>query len=173
MSVAAAIKTLQDISSSLVALHGTEAYDEVSGTYLSTFESDLEPAAFALPTSKDEVVATVKALQPFANNVPIAICGAGQQPAAGVANVARGITIHLRRFKGIQLSSDKTFVSISPGETWAEVYKQLDPEGLSVSGSRAGTGGIGGLATHGKGADLLTTIALLIKSDRGYLILLF
>ncbi|KAJ4368374.1 hypothetical protein N0V83_006731 [Neocucurbitaria cava] len=149
MSVSEAIQALKAISASLVVLPGSDEYKEISRSYLSTVESDLEPAAFALPSTKDDVAAILKALKPFDNKVPIAICGGGQQPAAGVANVAGGITIHLRRFKGIELSQDKTFVSISPGETWGEVYKKLEPEGLAVSGSRAGTGGIGGLSTHG------------------------
>lgn len=94
--------------------------------------------------------AILEKLGPFADTVPVAICGAGQQPAAGVANVAGGITIHMYRFKGIELSQDRCYVSIAPGETWGNVYAKLEPEGLAVSGSRASTGGIGGLGTHGE-----------------------
>jgi FAD/FMN-containing dehydrogenase len=149
MSVLKAIEALQQISSDLVVLPGSTEYDEVTGTYLSTFESQLKPAAFALPSSTQEVKAVLKALTAFGNEIPVAICGAGQHPSAGVANVADGITIHMRRFKGVKLSEDRSFVSIAPGETWGDVYKALDSEGLSVSGGRASSCGIGGLATHG------------------------
>jgi FAD/FMN-containing dehydrogenase len=150
MSVSKAIEILQGLSPSLVALPGTPEYETISGRYLSKFQSDLKPAAFATPANTDEVVSIVKALSAFGTEVPLAVSGAGQQPAPGVGNVAGGITIHLGRFKGVELNSDKTVVSISPGETWGSVYGRLDAEGLSVSGCRASTGGIGGIATHGK-----------------------
>lgn len=149
MSVSKAIEALQNISTDLVILLGSDEYESVSATYLSTFESELKPAAFALPSSTHEVKAVLEALTAFESEVPVAICGAGQHPSAGVANVADGITIHMQRFKGIKLSADRSYVSISPGEIWGNVYKALDSEGLSVSGGRASSCGIGGLATHG------------------------
>jgi FAD/FMN-containing dehydrogenase len=155
MSVSEAIDALKAISESLVVLPGSEEYEKVNGSYLSTFESQLKPAAFALPSTTQDVTAILKALTPFEDKVPVAICGAGQQPAAGVANVANGITIHMQRFKGVKLSQDRSFVSIAPGETWGNVYKTLEPEGLSASGGRASTGGIGGLATHGTYPSIL------------------
>jgi FAD/FMN-containing dehydrogenase len=117
--------------------------------YLSKLESDIKPAAFATPRNKDEVVSILQTIKPFGTEIPLAVAGAGQQPAPGVANVAGGITIHLGQFKGVKLNADKTVVSISPGETWGAVYGVLDAEGLSVSGCRASTGGIGGLGTQG------------------------
>lgn len=149
MSISKAIESLRAISTDLVVQIGSPEYDYIIGKYLSKFESDLKPAAFATPRNKEEVASILKAIKPFGNKVPLAITGAGQQPAPGVANVTDGITIHMSRFKGIELSSDKTIVSISPGETWGPVYEVLDGEGLSVSGCRASTGGIGGIATHG------------------------
>ena len=149
MSVSEAIDALKAIRGDMIVLPGSDGYKNTISTYLSTFESELKPAAFALPTNTQDVVQILKILTAFAVKVPVAICGAGQQPAAGVANVDGGITIHMYRFKGIELSPDRSFVSISPGEIWGNVYETLDPEGLSVSGCRASTGGIGGLSTHG------------------------
>lgn len=149
MSVSEAIDALKAISENAVVLPGSDEYEKVNNSYLSTFESQIKPAAFVLPSKVGDVVAILKTLAKFDNKVPVAICGAGQQPAAGVANIADGITIHMRRFKGIKLSEDRTFVSIAPGETWGAVYEALDPEGLSVSGGRASSCGVGGLATQG------------------------
>lgn len=150
MSVSDAIEALRAISTDLMALPATKEYDGTLKTYLSTLENDIKPAAFALPRKKEDVVAILQTLKSFSSQVAIAIAGAGQQPAPGVANIAGGITIHMRRFKDIEVNSENNTVSISPGETWGPVYEKLDALGLSVSGCRASSGGIGGLATHGQ-----------------------
>lgn len=60
-----------------------------------------------------------------------------------------GITIDLRRLNSIELSADKTTVSVGSGATWDAVYRELEREGLSVAGGRTAGVGVGGLTLGG------------------------
>ncbi|KAK6192997.1 hypothetical protein LQW54_012901 [Pestalotiopsis sp. IQ-011] len=45
--------------------------------------------------------------------------------------------------------SDTKIVSVSPGGNWQRVYEALAPHGVTVTGGRAGTVGVGGFVTGG------------------------
>ena len=63
--------------------------------------------------------------------------------------MAEGVTIDLHCLTGVNISSDKTCVSIAAGESWGEVYAHLATADLVVAGGRSSQGGIGGLALGG------------------------
>lgn len=46
-------------------------------------------------------------------------------------------------------NSDTKIVSVSPGGNWQRVYEALAPHGVTVTGGRAGTVGVGGFVTGG------------------------
>lgn len=50
-----------------------------------------------------------------------------------------GITVALENMKSITLSSDKKVASIEPGNTWYDVYTQLQGQNLAVIGGRVST----------------------------------
>ncbi|KAI1176641.1 hypothetical protein F4777DRAFT_587736 [Nemania sp. FL0916] len=124
-----------------------EKYNELNGSYLSGFQSNLSPVCILLPQTSEEVVTFVKTIQPFVGHVEFAVRAAGQQPLPGCANVSGGITIDLRNLRGLDLQDD--MVRIAAGERWGDVYKFLEPHGLGVTGGKSTTCGIGGLATQG------------------------
>ncbi|KAK4041155.1 hypothetical protein C8A01DRAFT_34772 [Parachaetomium inaequale] len=128
---------------------GSEEYEKLNGGYLSGLESDLRPLLIFQPSSVGEVAAFVLTIRPFAGQLDCAICGAGQQPLPGCANVDGGITLDLSLLNSIALTEDKSVVQIGAGARWGAVYERLDALGLSVTGSRSAAGGVGGLALAG------------------------
>ena len=79
----------------------------------------------------------------------VAVRSGGHLQFAGAANIQNGITFDLRGLSGIEVSSDRSTVSVGVGATWGDVYAQLDPMGLMVAGGRAAQVGVGGLTVGG------------------------
>ena len=73
-----------------------------------------------------------------------AVKGGGHGTVAGASNVRGGITIDLARLFSVDLSPDQTSVRVGGGARWVEVYRELDPQGLSVNGGRTAYLGVGG-----------------------------
>ena len=132
-----------------IHVRGSDDYDTVNGGYLSGLESDLKPLLIFQPSSVAEVAAFVNTIRPFATLIDCAIRGAGQQPLPGCANVDNGITLDLALLDDITLTQDNSVVQVGAGARWGAVYRKLDALGLSVTGSRSATGGVGGLALAG------------------------
>ena len=150
MATQRAIEALQETLKDLVHLPGSETYNELTESYFSELERELKPACFVTPTSASQVASIVKALKPYANDVKLAICGAGQQSTPEVANVRGGITIHLRGLKGIKVDKEKKIVSIAAGETMGRVYDETVAVGYAVAGNRHPSAGIGGDTLQGE-----------------------
>lgn len=51
--------------------------------------------------------------------------------------------------KQVTPSVDLETLQIGPGNRWQEVYDQIEPLGLAVTGGRWGNVGVGGLLTGG------------------------
>jgi hypothetical protein len=49
----------------------------------------------------------------------------------------------------IDVAADNSYVSLGPGNVWADVYTELDKVGLGTSGGRDASVGVGGLVTGG------------------------
>jgi hypothetical protein len=60
-----------------------------------------------------------------------------------------GVLIALTNLNAINLSSDKSYVSVGPGRRWEEVHAYLEPYGLVVLGGRVGNVGVPGLLLGG------------------------
>lgn len=151
MAASKGIEALQQaFPSEELAVAGTDEYDKLNNSYLSTLQSDLEPAAIFLPRTTEDVAKFVEIVKPFALNgdTQFAVRGAGQQPVPGCSNINKpGITLDLRFLTGIELKDG--VVSLGAGERWGPIYEKLTEENLGVTGSRSALGGIGGLALSG------------------------
>lgn len=111
----------------------------------------VQPACFVTPDSVSDVSVVVKSLTSSDNGGPSAFavrCG-GHTWFAGANSAPGGTTIDLRGLNSIELSADKSAVTIGAGATWDAVYDKLDPMGLSVAGGRVAGVGVGGLALGG------------------------
>ena len=93
-----------------------------------------------------------------------AIRGGGHTPWAGSANINNGVTIDLRAMNTVSVNPSHTFVSAGPGNRWVDVYSQLDPLGLSVTGGRISDIGVAGLTTGGKFIILCTARSWFLNS---------
>lgn len=91
----------------------------------------------------------VKVLTSPDTSCEFAIRSGGHLWIPGASNAPGGVTVDLRGLKSINLSADKTTVSVGVGATWDAVYAKLDPLGLSVAGGRVGGVGVGGLTLGG------------------------
>jgi FAD/FMN-containing dehydrogenase len=62
----------------------------------------------------------------------------------GASNAQQGITIDLRNLNSLQVSDDRLTTFVGTGTKWGEVYRELEPMNLTVSGGRDTQIGIGG-----------------------------
>jgi FAD/FMN-containing dehydrogenase len=60
-----------------------------------------------------------------------------------------GIVFDFSSLNTIELSEDKSSVSVGPGARWADVYTYLETYGLAVVGGRVSDVGVGGLLLGG------------------------
>jgi hypothetical protein len=80
---------------------------------------------------------------------PFAVKSGGHAAFSGASNIQGGITINFAKMKAITLSPDKKVASIEPGNTWYDVYTDLEAQGLTVIGGRVAAIGVGGLTLGG------------------------
>jgi len=62
----------------------------------------------------------------------------------GASNAHQGITMDLGNLNSLQVSGDRLTTSVGTGTKWGEVYRELEPMNLTVSGGRDTQIGIGG-----------------------------
>lgn len=153
-------------------LHATRSFDETAqcehlasqypgftlfesdpeyGTYQSRYwaaqQSDLKPACrFLAPDTEGVKVA----LQHISDaNTSFAISSGGHTSNTGFSNVQGGVTIDLSLLNRVQVSEDRKSVWIGPGAKWGDVYRDLEPERLTVAGARVSDVGVGGFVLGG------------------------
>lgn len=119
----------------------------------------MSPSCILLATSAQDVSKALKVLVPLSCKFAVRSGGHGAVP--GVSNIQNGVTIDLRGLNGIALSKDKSTVDLGPGQTWGSVYTQLQASGVTVSGARGGSIGVGGSTLGGK--------LICVQSPRCYL----
>lgn len=80
--------------------------------------------------------------------MPFTVKSGGHVPFPS-SNIDSGIVIDLVNLDTLQLSEDKSVVSVGPGNRWKNVAAYLEPEGLAVVGGRVGEVGVSGLTLGG------------------------
>lgn len=80
-------------------------------------------------------------LQEDGTSCQFAVRSGGHTSWAGASNIQFGVVIDLGSLKAVELAADKSTVSVGVGAIWGDVYKALEPHGLSVNGGRASTVG--------------------------------
>lgn len=102
----------------------------------------LSPKAILSPTSPEEV-SKILTLIKFLG-ATFSIRGGGHLQNPGFTSNNGGVVINLSNLNKITVSEDKTTAKIGAGLTWIEVYKELDPHGVSVTGARMPPVGVSG-----------------------------
>lgn len=133
-----------------VLLPGSTGYNASLASYFSPQASALHPLCFVTPQTVDDVSSVVKSLtKPSNGSCSFAVRGGGHMWIPGASNSAGGVTVDLRGLNSIELSADKSSVSVGIGASWDAVYNKLDPLSLSVAGGRVAGVGVGGLTLGG------------------------
>ncbi|KAI5866712.1 putative oxidoreductase [Durotheca rogersii] len=139
------------IGADKVLLPGSTGYDASLSSYFSPQAAAVRPTCFVTPQTATDVSDVVKLLTSSDNGGPydFAVRAGGHTWFANANSAPGGITIDLRGLNSVDLSADKSSVSIGAGATWDAVYGKLDPLGLSVAGGRVAGVGVGGLTLGG------------------------
>ncbi|KAI1660379.1 putative oxidoreductase [Daldinia decipiens] len=140
-----------------VVFPGNQRYSSSISSYHSQQQSRLEPLCVVIPSTSEDVSTAVHSLSSIAESLgdyehsscQFAIRSGGQASIPGAASIAGGVTIDLRSLNTIEVSKDKSIVSVGAGALWGDVYSALDPLGISVAGSRAAQVGVGGSTLGG------------------------
>ncbi|KAK7756117.1 hypothetical protein SLS62_001709 [Diatrype stigma] len=124
-----------------VASPGSTEYKASLESYYSVQQRSMQPACIVSPQSVEDVSTAVKALARLREEDEqasrFAIRSGGHSSWAGASNIEGGSVIDLRSLNTVELSTDKSRVSVGVGATWGEVYEALEPHGLAANGGRA------------------------------------
>ncbi|PKS11275.1 hypothetical protein jhhlp_003037 [Lomentospora prolificans] len=134
-----------------ITLHGKVFYPNSTAyqqhnQYWSNRQDDLTPTCFIAPHNANDVSKAIKAIRKW--KAPFTVKSGGHVPFPS-SNIEDGVAIDLVELNTLQLSSDKSVVSVGPGNRWRDVANYLLPEGLAVVGGRVGDIGVGGFTLGG------------------------
>lgn len=83
-------------------------------------------------------------------DVRFTVKSGGHSSVINASNIdGDGIVVDLCKFSNISIAHDKRSVTIASGARWRDVYQYIHGHGLSVSGGRAGSVGVGGYLLGG------------------------
>lgn len=116
--------------------------------YWSVQQAEVTPACRVDVSSAKDISITIQISK--LTQCPFAVKGGGHAAFAGASSIEDGILINLAKLNTVALSSDRTVTQVGPGNNWYDVYRQLDPLGLSVVGGREAGVGVAGLLLGGK-----------------------
>lgn len=113
-----------------------------------TSSAFLGPACVFEPSDSYQMADAVLTFQNFSS--PFAVRGGGHMPSADAANInSTGVLLSTAALSQVQVSDDRKTVNVGPGNHWVDVYKSLEPYGLTVVGGRLGIVGVPGLLLGG------------------------
>jgi hypothetical protein len=148
LGVSCQCSTLSVLYPNSVSSQGSSSYNLLESGYWSNQQAEVDPYCVFLPSSSVQVA--VALLLSRLTQCQFAVKSGGHAAFAGASNIQGGITINLAKLDQIVLSSDKDIASVGPGNTWFDVYTDLEPENLTVIGGRVAAIGVGGLTLGGK-----------------------
>ncbi|ETI24206.1 hypothetical protein G647_03575 [Cladophialophora carrionii CBS 160.54] len=169
-----ACHTLATRFPSLVTFPADRQYQSQQARYWASNQADFTPSCRISPTTSEEVGTLVSQLVEFGDDVKFAISSGGHATASGASNVDDGITLDLSALDSISLASDQSYVDVGTGTRWLDVYRVLDAFGLTVTGGRAASVGVGGYllgggislfsSLYGWGADSVESIEVVLAN---------
>lgn len=101
----------------------------------------MQPACIVSPETALDVSKAIKSLADMQDkegrNCLFAVRSGGHSSWAGASSIQSGPVLDLGALHSIQLSTDRSTVSVGVGASWGDVYEALGPYGLAVNGGRA------------------------------------
>jgi FAD/FMN-containing dehydrogenase len=110
------------------------AYEAFTNSYWSAQQATLGPYCIFKPASAAEV--SISVLVARLTQCPFAVKSGGHAAFGGASSIEGGVTIALEKLNQVTLSSDKKTAVIGPGNTWYDIYTQLESQNLTVIGGR-------------------------------------
>ncbi|KAL1647509.1 hypothetical protein SLS61_007334 [Didymella pomorum] len=106
------------------------------------------PACVFVPRNAQEASVAVTTMTLTLSK--FAVRGGGHMPIPGYNGIDNnGILLSASNLTTLALSSDKSIVSVGPGNRWGDVYTYLAPSNLAAVGGRVGHVGVPGLLLGG------------------------
>ena len=121
----------------------------------------MTPACIVQPRSAEDVALAVRIIGEADGGVEdgkciFAIKGGGHGMFAGASSAPNGVIVDMRYMNNVTVAEDLKTASLGPGSRWGDVYKSLEPFGLTVAGGRDNSVGVGGFLL---GGECLTSVA--------------
>ena len=126
---------------------GEKHYEHTQTSYWALQQSELRPSCRFLALSSRNILDALSII--IKHNTTLAIVSGGHSSNPGGSNIDSGVTIDLGLLNEVTLTGDGSEVWIGPGARWGDVYKALEPYGLTVAGGRLSHVGVGGLVLGG------------------------
>ncbi|KAJ3494499.1 hypothetical protein NLG97_g4035 [Lecanicillium saksenae] len=145
-NISDACSALFDSLSQRVAYPNSSSYDTCM-SYWSARQSVQRPNCVVTPATAQEVSVVLTTL--IRHNSSFTFRSGGHTPHENGSNIDEGVTVDLKRLNVIQLSDNKTSVSVGAGLRWGDISEVLDPHGLAVLGGRDADVGVAGLLLGG------------------------
>ncbi|KAL5000235.1 hypothetical protein BDV10DRAFT_183558 [Aspergillus recurvatus] len=134
-------------ASEKVIAGSSPAYQNITRSYWAAQQGEVRPSCIFTPAVDTHV--SIAILLSQLTQCQFAAKSGGHAAFAGASSSEGGITILFRDLDEISLNDDKSVASIGPGNNWGQVYKALEPHGVSVIGGRLSSIGVGGLLAGG------------------------
>lgn len=131
----------------LISLSDSALYKERIVNYWS-LAAQKKPHCILHPKTTADVVTIIKTI------VPIPGCHFAVRSGGHIAwaanNLDDGVVIDLGlHMTSVSVEKATGIVSLQPGSRWRDVYKKLEPYGVTVAGGRTGSVGVAGFLTGG------------------------
>ncbi|KAN0098787.1 FAD-binding domain containing protein [Hyaloscypha variabilis] len=140
-----ACSVLSVLIPSNVSLSSSPSYVPIP--YWSTQQAALTPTCRIDVSSAQEITIVLQVSK--VTSCPFTVKSGGHAAFAGGSSIQDGILINLAKMNEVTLSADRKTTRVGPGNVWSDVYKVLDPLGVSVVGGREAGVGVGGLTLGG------------------------
>ena len=128
------------------ALPGTAAYRALN-TYNVANTAETPHCIFVPPTARAVADGLVELTR---RNAVFAVRSGGHSFNPGFSSTSRGVVINLRKVNaGVRYNATSGTAVIGPGDRWENVYRALEPHGVTVAGARAAPVGVGGYTNGG------------------------
>lgn len=164
------VELLRNVRPACTLLPGTAEYEKARNGFWAAEQARCNPYCIYQPSNAEDVAEAVRVLRK--TGCPFGIKSGGHGRCEGESSISAGVLIDLKYLNRVGLSEDKTSCRVGPGNTWANVYGKLNPQGLTVIGGRASTVGVGGFCISGKTfvprltAWLLTWLQVVFRSSQ-------
>ncbi|KAI0802234.1 putative FAD-binding oxidoreductase [Xylaria sp. FL0064] len=114
-----------------------------------------KPSCILKPTTTIDLQQAVSLL--VEADVKVAIRSGGHCPSPGAANIDQGVLIDMSGFNNVEYDATNQVAVIGSGQTWGDVYSELDRHKVTVVGGRVLDVGVGGLLL-GSGLSYLSDL---------------